>query len=162
MTLYEIKEQFLTVLNGLSIDEDTGELIGADALDAIESEFQDKAVAIGCYIKELCAEAAAIKAEETELEKRRKSRENKAEKLKAYLAETMQTLGKEFVEDPKLRISFRPSAAVEATDETLIPAEYWKETVTRKMDKKKISDAINAGISVPGAEIVKRQNLQIK
>ena len=26
MTLYEIKEQFLTVLNGLTVDEDTGEL----------------------------------------------------------------------------------------------------------------------------------------
>lgn len=162
MTLYEIQEQFLSVLNGLTVDEDTGELLGADALDAIQAEFEEKAVAIGCYIKELLAESAAIKAEEQNLEARRKSRVNKAEKLKTYLSTAMQSIGKALIDDPKIRISFRPSASVEVFAEADIPPQFFTVKMDRKLNKKLIAERIANGERVPGAAVVKKQNLQIK
>jgi hypothetical protein len=56
-----------------------------DTLEGIEGEFECKAESVAQYIKELNAEAEAIKAEEKKLSARRKAKENAAIRMKDYL-----------------------------------------------------------------------------
>jgi ssDNA-binding Zn-finger/Zn-ribbon topoisomerase 1 len=72
MNLYEIAAA-ITAL----VDPETGELLDFDAFDALNLERERKIENIGCWIKDLSAEAAAIKAEEDALKKRREALESK-------------------------------------------------------------------------------------
>jgi hypothetical protein len=130
----------------------------SEFLDAVMMERDEKALGIACYIKNLAAEAAAIKAEKDALAKRQHTIENRAESLKTYLAAHIQAGEK--IEGPRAVIGWRKSSAVNITDETAIPMSFWK--VERSVMKSEIKDAIKAGMAVPGAEIIERQNISIK
>lgn len=143
----------------LEIDEETGEVTNLDELDALELERDTKVENIALWVKNLTAEAAAIKAEVQNLTKRQKAAENKAERLKDYL---MGNLAGEKFKTPKVAISYRTSEAVEITDEDLIPDEFLTIKTEYKPDKKAIKDELKAGGEVEGAELVKRTSLQIK
>lgn len=160
MKLYEIKNDLREVLDLVS-NEESGELY-TDTLESLQLEFEDKAEGVALYIKELNAEAEAIKAEENVLSERRKAKENKAEKLKQYLSNNMMEVGVKKIDTSKVALSFRKSTAVSITNEKDIPEAYTEIVKTAKIDKKAIGDAIKSGQVVPGAELVENMNLQIK
>ena len=110
-------------------------------------------------MKDLLAEAEAIKAEEQALAKRRKQAENKADWLKRYVAQALE--GEKF-KTPRVAISYRTSEAVEILDEDLIPEEFLMIKTEYKPDKKAIKDELKVGGEVEGAVLVKRTSLQIK
>ncbi|MBQ1576313.1 MAG: siphovirus Gp157 family protein, partial [Oscillospiraceae bacterium] len=93
---------------------------------------------------------------------RLRAKQKKLLALDGYIGDTMHACGKERLDTARVSLSFRASESVMETDAQLIPAAYWRETVKREIDKAKIKAAIKAGEVVPGAEIVKKQNLQIK
>ena len=66
-TLYEISADFLTALDAMEVDPDTGELLNADQLDALSAAFDEKAEATALYIKNLTAFVGNVKAEEAAL-----------------------------------------------------------------------------------------------
>ena len=112
MTLYEIDKNIEALVN--AVDPETGEItVDNDALDALLMERDAKLENIACYIKNLVAEAKAIKEEETALSARRKTTEKKAERLKDYLTYALQ--GEKF-QTAKCAVSFRKSSAVEVDD----------------------------------------------
>lgn len=67
VSLYEISADFLKALDGLEVDEETGEIMNFDAVEALDAQFEDKAESVACYIKNLSAFAADLKAEEENL-----------------------------------------------------------------------------------------------
>ena len=77
MTIYDIEAEIMDC-----IDQETGEIIDIDRLNALEMERDKKISNVACWIKDLKAEAEAIKAEKQTLDKRQKAAENKAESLK--------------------------------------------------------------------------------
>ena len=90
MTLYEIKREIEEAIDAIfaSVDEETGE-VSEDAVNKLaelNAARDEKLDNIGAYIKNLMAEAEAIKAEEKKLADRRRVIENKVERLKAYVA----------------------------------------------------------------------------
>ena len=94
MTLYDIDAQIAALEDAaeddMLIDEETGELISvAQALDALRMERDEKIENVACWVKNLCAEADAIRDEEDRLVKRRKAAETKAANLKAWLLAAM-------------------------------------------------------------------------
>ena len=143
----------------LEIDEETGEVTNLDELDALEMERDTKIENIALWIKDLNADAAAIKAEAQALTKRQKTAEKKAESLKRYLVDAL--AGQKF-STPKVALSYRHSKAVDITDETIIPGDYLTLKTEVTANKKKIKEAIEAGEIVPGAYLVDRTSLQIK
>lgn len=161
-SLYEIKNEYLNVLNNIEFDEETGEILNLEELEEMESAFDEKTEAVALYIKEQVALAEAIKAEEKSLYERRKRMENKSERLKTYLAESLVEVGRDKFETPKCKLSFRKSTSVEIPDESLIPKEYLKETITYNPDKTLIKEDIKNGVIVEGASLVEKRNLQIK
>lgn len=162
-SLYELDQAVLTVLeNGLIFDPETGEILfDEDNFDELEGARKDKMENVALYIKGLEADAAAIRAEEKALAERRSIKERKAERLRDYLTRSMRTLGDPKLETPRVAISFRKSQVVEVWDERELPEDYWKHPEPQP-DKTAIKQAIKAGWSVPGADLVERQNLQIK
>lgn len=161
-SLYEISADFLAALDAMEVDPDTGELLNADRLDAISAAFEEKAEATALYIKNLTAFVGDVKAEEAALAERRKSAENRVERLKGFLASAMQTVGRDKVETAKAKISFRKSTQVQIDDEGALPVDFVTTTITTKPDKTAIKKVIQAGQAVAGAVLVENQNLQIK
>jgi len=162
MLLYEITERYRDLLSNLEIDEETGELLNAEELEIAEAEFAEKAESYALHIKNLRAEAEAIKAEAQALTERRKSIEQKTELLGDRLQAAMLATGKTKFETAKVALSFRKSETVNITDEDMIPVNLMREKVTYEPDKAEIKKRIKSGEDVPGASIEEKQNLQIK
>lgn len=161
-SLYEISADFLSALESLEVDPDTGELLNAGQFEAISAAFDEKAEATALYIKNLNVFISGAKAEEAALAERRKAAENRVERLKGFLASAMQTVGRDKVETAKAKISFRKSTQVQIDDEGALPVDFVTTTITTKPDKTAIKKAIQAGQAVAGAVLVENQNLQIK
>ena len=87
MTLYEIDKAIQEALEG-AVDPESGEIIDEELLaayDQLRMDRDQKVENIGLYIKNLEADAAAIKAEAKNLTARAKAAENKAEHLRNYM-----------------------------------------------------------------------------
>ena len=79
MKLYDIDEKILAC-----VDQETGEIIDEEALAGLQLEKDRKIEGIACWVKDLTAEAKALKEEADNLKKRQKAAENKAESLKKF------------------------------------------------------------------------------
>lgn len=164
MTLYEINHDIEETLNLLlaSMNPETGEVdeVYVHQLEDLNVQRDEKLESIGCYIKNLEAEAEAIKKEEEALKQRRETAERKANSLAQYITEM---LGGEKWSCPRVAFSFRKSEQVTTVDDLeLIPDEYCVIKTERKVDKKKIKEAIKAGVEVRGAWLTEKINLNIK
>ena len=85
MSLYDITADYRELFDNFdNADDLTDEQIEAyfDTLEAIEGDFEIKAVNIACYVKELKAEIELFKAEEAALKARRQTKENLEKRLK--------------------------------------------------------------------------------
>lgn len=162
MKLYEIDariEACVKLDDSRVVDTETGEVIDIEALEALEMERDQKLENIGVWYKQLLMEADDLKAEKAALAEREKAKRAKAESLKGLLNRYLD--GKKF-ETAKVAMSFRKSEAVEFTGKiSEVPADYLKFKEP-ELDKTAVKRAIKAGESVPGCELVVRQNLQIK
>lgn len=107
MNLYEINRDIENF--AFDIDEETGEVLNADELDALQMERDTKIENIALYIKNLNALSADIKAEKDNLDARMKAVERKADGLKHYLASALN--GEKF-ETAKCKVSYRKSKKV--------------------------------------------------
>lgn len=162
VSLYDIGQDFLAALESLAVDEDTGEIIDFGAIDALSTQFDDKAESIACYIKNMNALAAALKAEEDALADRRKRTEKRVEGLKKYLTNCFDAIGRDKIETARAKISFRKSTAVLIENEATIPKKYVVKTVATKPDKVAIKNAIQGGAKIAGVSLVENRNIQIK
>ncbi len=165
MSLYEIDSQIKGIIDKIySADDFDGEITEADfdELRQLKEDRQVKLENIGLYIKNLEAEAAAIKAEEENLYKRRKRAENKAEGLRNLLINSLIENGENEFSTTRIRAKIRNSEKTEIVDLDSIPEEFVEVKTTKQPDKKKIKEAIKAGIEVSGAQIVTNQTVRIE
>lgn len=164
MTIYELAAQYEDFAR-LVEDGDIPDEAIADTFALLDAEFDDKADALACIIKELGAEAEAIKAQETALKERRQRKESRAEYLRGLLSESMKRLDKTKIETSRNVISFRKSTALVIADEEDFKARHRElcqvEEVV-KIPKKDITDRLKAGEEISGAALETRQNLMIR
>ena len=154
-TLYEIVKEIEDFQ--FQIDDETGEILNFDELDALELEKNTKVENICLLIKNLRSDAEAYKAEKNSFELKRKHAENKANRLTAYV---QYILAGEKIKSSKVNVSYRKSEKVECVDMLMVDPDYLK--YTPELDKTKIKEAIKAGVEVKGCQLVERQNVQIK
>lgn len=164
MTIYELAGQYEDFAR-LVEDGDIPDEAIADTFALLDAEFDDKADALACIIKELGAEAEAIKAQEAALKERRQRKESRAEYLRGLLSESMKRLDKAKIETSRNVISFRKSTALVIADEEDFKQRHRdlcqvEEVV--KIPKKDITDRLKAGEEISGAALETRQNLQIR
>ena len=141
------------------VNTESGEIIDIEALAALEMERDTKIENIGCWIKNLMADAEALKQQKNAFAEREKAARNKAESLKNYLTVILD--GKKF-ETSRVALSFRKSEAIEFSGELMdVPNRYLKFKEP-ELDKAAIKKAIKGGETVPCCQLVSKQNLQIK
>lgn len=153
MTIYEINQAIMEC-----VDLETGEIIDTEQLDKLTMEREVKLENVACWIKELKAEAEALKAEKMAFAKRQQVAENKMESLKKYLAYALD--GQAF-KTVRASVTFRKSQAVEIADIYKLDENYlrYKEP---EADKTAIKEALKAGQTVAGATLVENTSVIIK
>lgn len=162
MNLYELTTELAQAMNNLVIDEETGEVSGFEAVDALDVAFEDKAEAYALTIKNLLAFANEAKGEADKLKARADAAKNRADQLKQHLALSMNAVGKNKLETARAALSFRKSTVVNITDENALRDDLWKVTMKREPNKTEIGKLMKSGETVPGAELETRMNLQVK
>ena len=169
MTLYDIDAQ-IAALDGAAeddmlIDAETGELISvSQALDALRMEREAKLENVACWVKNLSAEADAIREEENRLAKRRKSAETKAVNLKAWLlaAMTREDGTTDKLKTGRVAISVKRNPPSTVVDEALLPSTYKVAKITYQANKELIKRELLAGGEVPGAHLEYGRSVVIK
>ena len=153
MTLYDIDQEIMSC-----VDMETGEVIDTEKLDYLQMERDKKLENIGLWIKDLKAEADAIKAEIQNLQNRKKASDNKAESLKNYLEYALN--GQKF-KTARLSVSYRKSESVNVTDLNAIDPDYltWPDPVPMKAEIKK---ALKDGKEIHGVELVTKTSVQVR
>lgn len=162
MTLYQIDSQIADILD--AVDPETGEFTGdVEALEILQMERETKLENIGLYIKNLRAEESAIKAEENNLKKRREGVSKHADRLEGYLYSAL--AGAPF-KTPRMAVSWRKSKAVELNDDFIQWAQVNRDDLLNYgkpiPNKTLIKKLLEQGDTIPGAQIVERQNMSIK
>lgn len=152
MNLYEIDAKILGC-----VDIETGEIFDEEKFEELNLTRDSKIESICLWIKNLKAEAEALKAEKDAFAKRQKSAENKMESLKKYLSGYMD--GTPF-QSAKCKVSFRKSETVDVSENAVIPDAFlrFKEPEVNKTELKK---ALKQGLKIEGVQLVTNNNIQI-
>lgn len=167
MKLYEIAADYKNFLEAVENGDIPEEAI-SDTLESITSMLEEKADNIACMIKNMTAEAEAIKAEEQSLAERRKAKEKQIDRIKTYLSDTLINSGYTKLETARNKITFRKSNSVSIEDEAAFVEWAIKthdEYLTYEdptINKTAIKEALANGTEVFGVHIETKQNIQIK
>lgn len=153
MKLYQIDQAILNC-----IDLETGEIIDTEQLDKLTMEREAKLENVACWIKDLKAEAEALKAEKMAFAKRQQVAENKMESLKNWLVYALD--GQAF-KTVRASVTFKKSQSVEVDDIYKLDENYlrYKEP---EADKTAIKEALKQGKTVAGATLVENISAIIK
>lgn len=153
MNLYEIDSAILDC-----VDVETGEIFDEEKFEELGLERDAKIESICLWIKNLKAEAEALKVEKDAFAKRQKAAENKMESLKKYISNYLD--GTSF-ESAKVKVSFRKSESLEIEEGAVVPDEYLKFKEP-DVDKVALKLALKLGKQFEGISIVENKNIQIK
>ena len=162
MKLYEIPEEYRKVLEGVQVDEETGEILGTDALVEFAGDLNETIKNTGLYLFELDSEAQQIDAQIKRLKARKDGMKRRADTLKNLMLDAMTSSGLKNVSDPLVTVYLRKSTATIVDNMELIPKDLLRVKVETSPDLVAISKTIKSGIEVPGAHLEERQNVNIK
>jgi hypothetical protein len=162
LTLYQITDRYREALLLLSDPELPREVVN-DTLEAIEGEFESKALAVAAFIGNLELEAAAVREVEERMTKRRKALEGRAESLREYLHFHMKRLKMQEVKSAEItaKIKRNPPRVV-IDNEALLPDEYKEMELTLTVRKQLVQKALGEGRPVPGAHLEASTRLDIR
>jgi len=159
MNLYELKENYLKVLELIEAGEENLE----DTLESINDTIEVKAENYAKIIRNLEGNVNMLKAEVERLNSRKKSIEGNVDRLKENLKMAMIVTGKEKIKTGLFNITVANNPpAVRVYDEELIPEKYFNIETIKKLDKTAIKDVIKSGGVVAGADLTVGKGLRIK
>ena len=141
-----------------------------DTLEGIEELFEDKAVNVAVYIKNLRSEAEQLKAEKLKLEKRQSAKNKLADRLEKYLFNSMQKVKRTQIDRPqaKIRIKQNPESTVIENEQAFI---QWAERNDRddllKYEQPSVKKAVVKALlkkkeNIPFAHLERKTVLEIK
>lgn len=169
MNIWEIDKRMSEIM-ALEADEElidleTGEVITVEeAMARLEMAREEKIENAALAVKNLTAQAAAIKAEEERLSKRRKTLEAKAEGFKGYLVAALTredgTSEKFTTARAAVTVKMNPARVV-ISDEKLLPEVFFREIIDRRPDRAQIKEVLSRGIEVPGAALERGRSVMI-
>lgn len=135
----------------------------ADTFEALEGEFNDKAVSLISVVNNMNADVEALDAEIKRLQDRKKAITNKQDSLREYLRFNMEASGISKIQCPLFTITLAQGRdMLEINDESQIPDDYVEPVMTLKIDKRKLL-ADRKEKDIPGCSVVKsKTSLRIK
>lgn len=166
MRLYDIDTELEAAIEA-AFDPETGELLDEAAferMNELQLEREKKIEGVALWIKNLSADAEALKHEKEAFAAREKATKNKLERLKGWMSYALN--GEKFKTD-KVAVGWRRSESVEISDE-LNPMDlvdidpHFIKLPPPEFDKIRLKAALKEGIEIPGVKLVEKQNIQIK
>jgi len=158
MNLYELSSAYQEIQ---TLIEDGKEGL-EDTLESLNDAIEDKAVGYAKVMKNLEAQAKAIKDEEKRLAERRKSLENNIKRLKENLQEAMIFNNKKKIKTDLFSFNIQNNPpSLKVTDDLAIPKGYWIEQEP-KLNKREILEDMRQGAIVDGVEITQGESLRIR
>lgn len=155
MTLYEISAEYMAL-----IDPETGEVADFERLAEMSEAMEQKKENVALYIKNLTAEADALKTEKDALAEREKVKRAQVDRLSDYLS---RFLAGEAYETAKVKCSFRKSTVCMVEDEVAFLKRYPKyKKIQTKLSLQEVKDALKTGAKLKGACLVDKYNLQVR
>lgn len=168
MTLYYIDEALRNLLDA-AIDPETGEVKEDEdlwaELDRLQLTREEVIEQMGLEYKNLDAEAEACRKEARALTERARRLECRRETIKGQLATALD--GEKF-STGRVAFTFRRVTTGEVTDRAVFMdwAENGHKIYLRykepEIDKLQLTNALKAGVEVPGAELQTRKSMSIK
>lgn len=153
-SLYNIDQRILDC-----IDYETGEILDAEALDALYIERDQKIENVALYIKNLESDAKAYAAEEIAFKQRKQAAQKTAARLREWLATALN--GQKF-STSKCAISFIKSTRLVIAEGAEIPPQLIKASVTYTPDANAIKALLKEGTEISGCRLVECLNTQLK
>lgn len=160
MKLYEISDAIRAALDHIDVDPETGEILNADNLHAVEAEASDKVEATALYLRELDAEAKAAKDEADRMIARVKSMQKRSDYIKSMLLDALHATGK--VKTARVTVSIRTTQAVAVDEGANLPEAYTTVKTTVSPNKIAIKQALLDGVEVPGCHLEARESVSIR
>ena len=160
--LYELTGQ-LKELENMEGDEDFALAI-RDTLEAIEGEFNDKALAVSRVALNFDSDIEALDVEIKRLQDRKKTIKNRHDQLIEYLRYNMESAEIQKVSCPLFTITLAKGRDVAIIDdEDKLPDDLMRVKTSVEPDKVAILEALKNGKEVPGAHIEKsKSSIRIK
>ena len=160
--LYEIDAAILA-----AVDQETGEILDTAKLDALQMEREAKLEGVTLWIKDLNAEAEAVKAEADKLIARKRALDNKITGLKMWL---LMALDGQKLKTPRCSVYQTHSQRVAVADEqeligflqTLEEPGRFLRFHDPELRKDQIKKALNDGYEIPGAALEETESVVIK
>ena len=160
--LYEIDQAILDC-----VDLETGEILDPEKLDALQMEREQKLEGVALWVKDLKAEAEAVKAEADKLTARKKSLENKIDGLKQWLLYALQG---EKLKTPRCNVYQTHSQKVVIDDEKamvdmLMTSPFGEKFLRVKepeIDKNALKDSMKQGYEYEFAHLEQTESVVIK
>ena len=159
--LYEINQEILDC-----VDFETGEILDTEKLDALQMEREAKLEGVALWVKDLKAEADAVKAEADKLTARKKALDNKIDGLKQWL---LYALNGEKLKTARCNVYQMHSKRLAVEDETGLisflktledPGRFVR--YTEELRKDEIKKALKEGYEIPGAVLEETESVVIK
>lgn len=164
MTLYKLTTEYMELLAMLE-DPEMDEQVIADTLEGLSGEIEAKADGYARVMRQMDADAKAIKAEEERLANRRKNLENRAANLKGRLQQMMEITGKVKFKTELFSFGIQKNPAAVVIDEQYIeniPEEYLIRQ-DPKIDRAKLKEDLKAGKDLDGiAHLEQTESLRIR
>ena len=160
--LYEIDQEILDC-----VDRETGEILDSEKLDALQMERGRKLEGVALWVKDLTAEAEAVKAEADKLIARKRALDNKIAGLKMWL---LMALDGEKLKTPRCNVYYTHSQKLAVADEaeliyaiqTLDEPERFLRFRTPELKKDEIKKAMKDGWTFIGASLEDTESVVIR
>ena len=160
--LYEINQDILDC-----VDMETGEILDTERLDALQMEREAKLEGVALWVKDLNAEATAVKEEADKLTARKRALDNKITALKMWL---LMALDGGKLKTPRCNVYQTHSQRVAVADEgelisflqTLEEPERFLRFREPELRKDEIKKALKEGTIIPGADLEETESVVIK
>lgn len=155
MNLFEIDDQLARCIKLEAsddfVDTETGEIIDIAAIEQLEMDRDKK-------IRNLDSDEKALTEQLKVFAARRDAARNKKESLKSYLAAFLN--GRKW-ENEEVKVFWRKSESVEVTDAKKI-SSYYMRFREPEVNKTLLKADIKAGVVIEGAQLVTKNNMQVK
>ena len=167
-SLYQLSETKLAALQ--IIDDMMNEGCSDDEmqeayalLNQLDENFNEKAINVAMYARNLEAEADAISEATKEMVKRYRALSAKADRLRNYLLSEMQRTQTKQIKCPYFVLSLRKTpASVRIAPNAVIPEFLLAPPKPQEADKRAIKEAIEKGMIIEGITLESGETLSIK
>ena len=163
VSLYKLTEQ-QRELKEIAGNSDAPAEAFSDTFNALEGQFNDKAVSVIHVVKNMDSDVEALDTEIKRLTDRKKTIKNKQESIREYLRTNMEANDITKIECPLFTITLAKCRdVVVIEDAESLPDDYVDVSVVQKPKKAEILRDLKAGEDIPGARIEKsKTSLRIK